>query len=517
MNTQRQALPIGIQTLQKMREGRYYYIDKTPLVMGLINDGNHYFLSRPRRFGKSLLIDTFKELFEGNEPLFRGLAVHEHWDWSVHYPVLRFSFGSGNFATADALQQSLGAQLDHLEQQAGFHSGYHGAPERFQALLHHLSQQTGQRVVVLIDEYDKPILDALDYPDIAKANRDFLRGFYGTIKDHDAHVRFSFLTGVSKFSKVSLFSGLNNLNDITLDQRYSTLCGYTDHDIDTVFAPELQGLDRETIRAWYNGYNWLGEGVYNPFDILQLFDKREFRSYWFETGTPTFLVKTLARRHVTTPQLECLVSDEELLSHFDVENMSVEALMFQTGYLTIRQRDHIEGQYYYTLGYPNQEVYQSLNNSMLKYLVQDEGLQVRQRLQLRQLLLANDFDGLKRLFQSFFAGIPYHWYTNNDIQQFEGYYASVFYSYFAALGLNVTVEDCTHLGRLDMTLKFNGQIYLFEFKVVELVPEGRALQQIKERDYAAKYRSLGQPIHLVGVEFSKDSRNVVAFAVEQAN
>lgn len=508
---QRSQLPIGVQTFQKIRNNNYYYVDKSALILDLIQNGTHYFLSRPRRFGKSLLIDTIKELFEGNETLFQGLAIQPHWDWSTQIPVIRLSFGSGNFNNPDYLPKNLSAQLDRLEAQFKFSSGYSTSSERFQALLQHLTLQTGHTVVVLIDEYDKPILDAIEKSDVAQLNRDFLRGFYSTIKDNDAYVRFTLLTGVSKFSKVSLFSGLNNLNDITLDARYSSLCGYTDNDIDTVFAAELDSLDREQIREWYNGYNWLGEGVYNPFDILQLFDKREFHNYWFETGTPTFLINLLRDNHIPSPTLNQLSSDEALLSNFDVNNMPIEAVMFQTGYLTIKKRENIEGNWFYELGYPNREVYQSLNNSLLKNLVQNDGLQVRQRLQLRNLLLVNDFDGLKQLFQSFFSSIPHHWYTNNNIQQYEGFHASVFYSYFAALGLDVTVEDCTNLGRLDMTLKFNKQIYLFEFKVVEMVPEGKALQQLIDKDYAAKYRHHNQPIHLIGVEFSKDNRNLVQF------
>nr|CAA6804118.1 MAG: FIG00914433: hypothetical protein [uncultured Thiotrichaceae bacterium] len=518
MNTAtRKQLPIGIQTFSEIRRNNYYYVDKTHLAAQLVQDGKHYFLSRPRRFGKSLFLDTLKELFEGNKALFEGLSVYEHWDWSVQYPVLRFSFGSETFTTTESLANSLDEQLTYMEREAGLTPTFIHAGGRFSELIRHLEKQHEQPIVILIDEYDKPILDALDYPDVAKANSDFLRGFYGTIKDYDAHIRFSFLTGVSKFSKVSLFSGLNNLYDITLSPEFSNICGYTDNDIDTVFAPELKDLDREEIRDWYNGYHWLGEGVYNPFDILQLFKRREFKNYWFETGTPSFLVKVLAKRHIVTPLLDQLSSDDELLSSFDVDEMSIEALMFQTGYLTIKKRELLEGNYFYTLGYPNREVYQSLNNSLLKHLVQDGGAQVRQRLQLRKLLLANDFDGLKALFHSFFSSIPHHWYTNNDIQHFEGFYASVFYSYFAALGLDVTVEDCTNHGRLDMTLKFNSQVYLFEFKVVEIVPEGNALQQLKDKAYADKYRDLGWPIHLVGVEFSRDERNVVGFEVEQGS
>ena len=269
--TDRKRLPIGIQTFREIREDDHYYVDKTGLIQQLIGGGKHYFLSRPRRFGKSLLLDTLKELFEGNEPLFQGLAIHDHWDWSVKYPVLRFSFGRKNYRQQEALEESLHQQLSQFEEHFQLERHFEDAGSRFADLLEKIKQQTGLSIVVLIDEYDKPILDALEYPEVAKANRDFLRGFYGTIKDYDAHIRFSFLTGVSKFSKVSLFSGLNNLEDITLVPAFSTVCGYTDDDIDTVFAAELPGLDRQEIRDWYNGYHWLGEGVYNPFDILQLF------------------------------------------------------------------------------------------------------------------------------------------------------------------------------------------------------------------------------------------------------
>ena len=512
--SQQKKLPIGIQTFSEIRKDNHYYVDKTALALDLINRGKHYFLSRPRRFGKSLFLDTLKEIFEGNEPLFQDLSIHERWDWSVKYPVLRFSFGSGNFTDPYYLQHNLMAQLDKLETQAGSESGYSTCPERFQYLIRHLHQQTGLPVVVLVDEYDKPILDALQDAAVARKNRDFLRGFYGTIKDHDAHIKFTFLTGVSKFSKVSLFSGLNNLKDITLDPRYSTLCGYTDDEIDTVFEPELPGLDRSKIRSWYNGYNWLGEGVYNPFDILQLFDNREFGNYWFETGTPTFLVNLLFERHIPSLALDSMNSSSSMLSSFDVDDMTTEALLFQTGYLTIKKQRQVGGQMYYTLGYPNQEVYQSLNELLLSTFTQNKSAQSDQSILLYDLLAANDFDGLEGLFHSFFASIPHHWYTSNDIQTFEGFYASVFYSYFAALGLDVIVEDCTNHGRLDMTLQFNKQVYLFEFKVVELVPKGKALQQIKDNRYADKYRGLKLPIHLIGVEFSKEDRNIVGFEVE---
>ena len=329
-------------------------------------------------------------------------------------------------------------------------------------------------------------------------------------------MKFTFLTGVSKFSKVSLFSGLNNLKDITLDPRYCAICGYTEADLDTVFAPELPGLDRGAIRDWYNGYRWRGEeSVYNPFDILLLFDKREFDAWWFETGTPAFLVETLFRRRITSVSLDGMLGSNELLSAFDVEFIGTEALLFQTGYLTIAEEEDLGGEVLYRLGYPNREVRQSLNRSLLRYLVKDPTRQMSNSVRLYRLLEANDFAGLAALFHAFFASIPYEWYTNNDVARYEGYYASVFYSYFAALGLDITVEDSTSHGRLDMAVVFNDNVYLFEFKVVELAGEGAAMAQLRSRGYADKYRHLGQPVHLVAVEFSRDARNLVAFEAVQ--
>ena len=353
----RRRLPIGIQTFRTIREEDCYYVDKTAHVRRLVDEGTHYFLSRPRRFGKSLFVDTLKELFEGNEALFRGLAVHDHWDWSARHPVLRLSFGGGLFREPGGLQASVMAQLDDVEREAGAVSDCPTAPERLRDVLAALHRRAGRRVVVLVDEYDKPILDALDVPDVARANRDFLRGLYAMIKDCDAHVRFAFLTGVSRFSKVSLFSGLNNLTDITLEPAYSAVCGYTDEDVDTVFAPELAGLDRQAIRDWYNGYSWLGAAsVYNPFDILLLFRRRKFDAYWFETGTPTFLVETLFERRVSSIALGEMVAGSDLLSVFDVDEMATEALLFQTGYLTIKGEEDLGGEPVYRLGYPNREV-----------------------------------------------------------------------------------------------------------------------------------------------------------------
>ena len=513
----RRKLPIGIQTFREIREEGCYYVDKTAFIQRLAHEGKHYFLSRPRRFGKSLLVDTLKELFEGNEALFRGLEVHDRWDWSVRHPVVRLDFSGGDFTKPDHLPANVMEQLAAIERREGVRPEYATASGRFSHLIEMLRERAGQRVAVLVDEYDKPILDALEKPEVARANRDYLRGLYSTIKFADAHVKFTLLTGVSKFSKVSLFSGLNNLTDITLDPRYSAICGYADADLDKVFAPELPGLDREAIRNWYNGYSWLGEDkVYNPFDVLLLFFNRKFGAYWFETGTPTFLIDTLVARGVGSLDLDDMIGSDDLLSTFDIDHIATESLLFQTGYLTILQAEPRGGKMFYRLGYPNQEVRQSLNESLLNRLTNDPSLRVRHSVRLYDLLLANDFDGLEALFKAFFSSIPYQWHTKNDMADYEGYYASVFYSCFAALGLDVTVEDSGSRGRLDMAVRFNGNVYLFEFKVVENAAEGGAMAQPRERGYADKYRHLGWPIHWVAVEFSKKTRNLAAFEATPA-
>ena len=508
-------LPIGIQTFRKLREQDCYYVDKTAYVQRLLHEDTHYFLSRPRRFGKSLFLDTLKEVFEGNEALFAGLYIRERHDWSKRHPVVRLSFGGGSFVERGTLEANVMEQIAAAERRAGLVSEYLTAPGRFANLLEALHGQTGQRVAVLVDEYDKPILDALvDAPEVARANRDYLRGLYGVIKDSDAHVRFTFLTGISKFSKVNLFSQLNNLTDLTLDPVYSSICGYTEDDLDTVFAPELAGLDRERVREWYNGYGWRGaEKVYNPYDVLLLLRRREFAAHWFETGTPAFLVDTLFERRVSSVSLDRTVSTTELLSAFDVGKIGTEALLFQTGYLTITGEEELGGMALYRLGYPNREVRQSLNRVLLRHLVHDAERQTGNSMRLARLLAAHDCAGLQELFQAFFASIPYEWHTSNDIANYEGYYASVFYSYFAALGYEIAVEESSSHGRLDMAVRTAGHVYLFEFKVAEMSPPGSALAQLQERDYAAKYRGSGEPIHLIGVEFSRRTRNVTAFEV----
>lgn len=515
---QRRKLPVGIQTFSDIREDDYYYVDKTPDIERLVNQNKYYFLSRPRRFGKSLLLDTLRCLFEGREGLFEGLYIHDKWDWQTCYPVIRISFSDGVIHSREALDQHIRELLDAETKRLGVTLENTTIAGRFRELIQQAHSTIGQRVVVLVDEYDKPILDNILDADLARELRDGLKNLYSVIKDADPHLHFVILTGVSKFSKVSLFSGLNNLNDITLDIAFATICGYTDTDIDTIFSPELSGLDRQAIKQWYNGYRW-GEAtvptVYNPFDVLLLFQKREFGPYWFESATPTFLVDVLKARGVFTPRLEKLQAKAQILGRFDVDDITTEGLLFQTGYITIKDvQEPMLGYRLYTLGFPNREVESSLNDLLLPVLGIGHSEAQTHQLALFDIFQHHDLVALEAHLKALYAGLPYDWYRNNPIAQYEGHYASVFYSHFAALGLNITVEDASHFGRVDMSIDVGGHVYLFEFKVVEQLPEGKALTQMKAKGYADKHRASGKPIHLIGVEFSSEKRQVVAFDVE---
>ena len=436
----------------------------------------------------------------------------------MRHPVVRLDLSSVNGRVVGDVDVDVGEQLDAIERAAGVEPRHATARGRLRHLIRTLHSRGGQRVVVLVDEYDKPILDALEEAEIARANRDYLRGLYSVIKSCDAHVRFCLLTGVSKFSKVSLFSGLNNLIDITLEPAYSAICGYTERDLDSVFGPELLGLDRERIRDWYNGYSWGSKvRVYNPFDALLLFRTREFRAWWFETGTPTFLIETLVSRGVPASSLDRMVVSESRLGAFDVGAIATEALLFQTGYLTLGGREQRRGKWLYRLVYPNREVRQSLNECLADALTGDPLRRDADCDRLDRLLETADFDGLERLFRSVLAGIPYQWHGGNRIARYEGYYASVLYTYFLGLpAAEVTVEDSSSRGRLDMAVRAYGRVYLLEFKVRERSRAGSAMAQLKERGYAEKYRHLGEPVHLMGLEFSTETRNLVGFEVEPA-
>jgi len=518
---ERHPLPIGIQTFSILREEGCYYVDKTPLIRELIRSGRHYFLSRPRRFGKSLLVDTLQELFQGNESLFRGLDIHPHWDWSVRHPVVHLSFGGGNYDNPGSLENNLLNQLNIIERRCGM-SGAESlsGPEKLQDLLDRLHHETGKRVVVLVDEYDKPVLDVIDNSEMATVNRKYLRGLYGTIKDCANDVRFVFVTGVSMFTKTSLFSELSNLDNISLDPAFAAICGYTDSDLDTVFAPELPGLDRDEIRRWYNGYHWLGKDkLYNPYDLLLLFRKREFKAHWFETGSPEFLFRLLLEKQVSPMELEGRMADEKLISKFDAGNIGVDSLLFQTGYLTITGEERRGPRTLYRLDYPNYEVRQSLNQGLLEHLAGQDTEVAGQGDELARLLGENNFPGFAKKFRSFLTGVPYPWHGSGDFGRYEAWYAGMLYMGFRATGVDLRVEDMSSQGRSDMVVFHDGQIFVFEFNMLRdgvKVDEAldRAIAQIRERGYAEKYWDRGEPIHLIGMVFDQKMRSLLEIRAE---
>jgi hypothetical protein len=509
-------LPIGIQTFSEIIKEKYCYVDKTALIGDLVKEGKYYFLSRPRRFGKSLLVSTLKSVFSGQKELFEGLYLEKDWDWNVEYPVIDISFGGGVFENRKILDKTIQSILNKHALNNNLKLTEDSVHLKFRELIQHLSTKHNQRVVILVDEYDKPILDNIEKPDIAIDIREGLKNLYSVIKDSDAYVKFALLTGVSKFSKVSLFSGLNNLKDITLDKRYATLCGYTEKEIKQVFADYLTGVDFEQLRNWYDGYNFLGERVYNPYDVLLYLDTRVFKNYWFETGSPSFLIKLIQDRQYLVPELEKIEASEELLGSFDVDNITLETILFQTGYLTIEQTEDLGGEMFYMLCYPNREVKASLSNYILNYMTDAPVAKARNKRGVYYALKNVDIDALNDIFQAFFASIPHDWYRKNQLAGYEGYYASIFYCYFTALGLTVTAEDVTNKGQIDLTVRMNNLVYIIEFKVIDdRRSAGSALKQIKEKEYHDKFRQKGLEIYLIGVEFDKEDRNIVGFEWEK--
>jgi hypothetical protein len=514
----RKKLPIGIQTFSEIIEQGYCYADKTHLIEHMVTSGKYYFLSRPRRFGKSLLISTLASLFRGERALFAGLAIEPHWDWSQSFPVIHISFGSGTMDSREALDSRLRHILRMNEEQHGLAVNQEqDIPGRFLDLILALRETFNQPVVLLIDEYDKPILDNLvaGRDEVAIAVRDALKGFYAVIKDSDPHIRFVLLTGVSKFSKVSLFSGLNNLEDITLTPRYASLCGYTDAELRQVFVDWLDGVDMQQVRHWYNGYNFDGEPVYNPFDVLLYLKERDFRSFWFETGNPSFLLRVLQDRKISAPDLRQVRASSALLSSFDVHSIEPEALLFQTGYLTIKQRHNRGALIAYELDFPNFEVRTSFHDSLLRWLNHNGSAQERNFDQLYDVLESGNPEELRDIFHAFFASIPHDWYRNNQLAHYEGYYCSIVYCYFLALGLEVIAEDATSKGRIDMTVKLGQRVFIIEFKVVEMEGDSSAMAQIEAKGYAEKYADEGE-VWLVGVSFNSEQRNIVGFEVKRA-
>jgi len=354
-------------------------------------------------------------------------------------------------------------------------------------------------VVVLIDEYDKPILNVIEDIDQARENREFIKGFYEVLKDLDRYLKFVFLTGISKFTKASIFSGLNMLEDISLTPEFGDICGYTQQNIENEFKEYLKDVNLEDVKIWYNGYNFLGEKVYNPFDILKFIKNNyKFQNYWWESGNPSYLIKLLKQNNYSIPELENIIVGEEIVSSFDIEKIKLEVILFQAGYLTIDKQIQKRHRIEYKLKVPNLEVQISLNNLFIDYLTNEIKSHIKR--DIYYSLLDGNVEKFIETMKNLFASIPYNNYVKNNIGEYEGYYASVFYAYLAGSGLNIIAEDVTNSGRIDLTIKFDDKVYIIEFKLGK-----NALAQIKEKKYYEKYSG---EIYLIGIEFDEEIKNI---------
>ncbi len=511
-------LPIARTEINQIIEGNFCYVDKTKFIKQLVDDGQrYYFLSRPRRFGKSLFVDTLRAVFEGEKELFKGLYIENNWDWTVKYPIISISFGGGTVKNTTELNQSIDYTLrqNAEDHQVELLETY--IPKKFNELIKKLNKKYEQPVVILIDEYDKPILDNLTKKNVEEI-RNELASFYSVLKDASKYLKFVFLTGVSKFSKTSIFSKLNNITDISLIEKYADICGYTQTDLETVFEEHLEGVDLEKVKRWYNGYNFLGQNVYNPYDILLFLWNKKYKPHWFETGTPTFLLELIKKRKFYIPNLENIEISDSQMGDFDINNIELDVLLYQTGYLTIGKTASFNDETIYYLKIPNEEVKRGLNSYFLR-MFYASGVNSFERTSLSKKIYYALFDQkpqeLEAAFYTFFSQIPIDWYRKNDIAHFEGFYSSMFYAFFAALGFNIIAEDITNKGKIDLTVIMEKSIYIFEFKM-KTNPKN-ALQQIKDKKYADKYLQENKEIYLIGIEFDEEAKNISKFEYEKFN
>lgn len=506
-------LPIAKTEIRAIAEGNFLYVDKTRYIKELVDDGHvYYFLSRPRRFGKSLFVDTLRAAFAGEKEWFKGLYLENNWDWDTKYPVISISFGSGTVESRRELQLKMDEKIQFAKEKYQIDSlKSETLSGRFEEIIIALNEKFQLPVVILIDEYDKPILDNLTKENVSEIH-DQLSSFYSVLKDASPYLKFVFLTGVSRFSKTSIFSKLNNITDISLVEKYADICGITQNDLESVFADYLHDVDLEQTKIWYDGYNFRGSNLYNPYDILMFLWEKRYKPYWFETGTPTFLLELIKQRQYYLPDLESVKVTESQMNEFDIANIDIEVLLFQAGYLTIKNEKRVGSKFQYELELPNLEVKMGLTDYLLRMFYASSQTATDQTNFSENVYYAisrNRPQDLEQAFLTFFAGIPHDWYRNNDIARFEGFFSSMFYAFFAAQGFQVIPEDTTNKGRIDLTIITEKGIFVFEFKM-KTNPKN-ALEQIIEKNYHQKYLSAGKEIFLVGIEFDEEKKNISRF------
>jgi hypothetical protein len=511
-------LPIGVQDFEKLRKGDYLYVDKTALIYQLVSTGSYYFLSRPRRFGKSMLLSTLHAYFSGKKELFEGLAIEKLEKNWTKYPVLHLDLNLIQKGDDKALDSILNDTLCEWEELYGSRESEMTFSLRFKGVIQRARQLTGQRVVILVDEYDKPILQTIDNEALQERFRSTLKNFYGVLKSEDKNIRFAFLTGVTKFGKVSVFSDLNNLYDISLDRPYTPICGITDEELDTVFAPYIERLAsvmnqsydqvREVLRVNYDGYHFCEDsvGIYNPFSILCTFQSNKIKSYWFETGTPSYLVYLLKKHNFNLEKMATAECDADVLNSVDSQSTNPIPVIYQSGYLTIKDYDPRFG--IYKLGFPNVEVedgfmkfllpyYSPINRSQSAFYVASFVKDVE----------AGKVDEFFKRLSSLFADTPYEL-----IKDLENHYQNVLFIVAKLMGFYVKAEYHTSEGRIDLVLQTADYTYVMEFKLNGTAEE--ALAQINDKNYALPFAADNRKLVKVGVNFSSKTRNIERWIIE---
>lgn len=513
-------LPLDTSSFRRLREEGYIYIDKTRWLYKMIEEGTAYFFARPRRFGKSLTVSTLHELFKGNRELFNGLWIYDKWEFEK-YPVVVFDFnridGSGPQSLRNDLKQIVLSYCKFFDLDADLEGSL---PLAFARLLTKLSEKFNQKAIILIDEYDKPIIDHLGLGEerlkAAEENRDILRNFFGVLKDQEVVnvVKFTFVTGVSRFVKVSIFSEWNNLIDITMNREYADFLGYTEAEIEKYFDDYLdifcreKGFDRkqcmEMIRYWYDGYRFSLESdkkVYSPISLMYCLKEGEFKNYWFKTATPTLLVNLLRQKDYYIPKLEDIKITENLLDAFDIKNIRIEPLLFQSGYLTIKaMEDDI-----IFLAYPNQEVKKSFSEILMQYLFETTPDTFYLAGKLGKAFEQEDFEGIRAHIDSIFASIPYPLYGEKNKLN-EAYFHTIIYLSLSLIGYNAKSELLTSRGRLDIAIEFKNKVYIIEFKCNQSADKG--IEQIKEKGYVDNWRGRGKKVILCGINFDTEKRGI---------
>ena len=510
--------PIGIQNFEKIRKDGYFYIDKTTQVYQLVKSGSYYFLSRPRRFGKSLLISTLEAYFQGKKELFQGLAIEKlEKDW-VKRPILHIDLNTEKYENPESLDNILNDTVYKWEKIYGTEISETSLPLRFKGIIQRAYEQTGHRVAILVDEYDKPMLQAIGNEELQKSFRSTLQAFYSVIKTMDGCIKFTLLTGVTKFGKISVFSALNNLMDLSMWNEYNAICGITEQELHDNFEEginelaQAQGMTYDEVCAelkeCYDGYHFVEDsvGIYNPFSLLNTFAKRKFGNYWFETGTPTYLVELLKMHNYDLHRMANIETDEDTLNSVDSSSSDPIPVIYQSGYLTIKGYDSRFGTY--RLGFPNREVEEGFMRFLLPFYADTNKVDAPfQIIKFVREVESGDYDSFLRRLQSFFADTPYEL-----VRDLELHYQNVLFIVFKLIGFYVKAEYHTSQGRIDLVLQTDRFIYVMEFKLDGTAEE--ALRQIDEKKYALPFATDPRQLFRIGINFSNEMRNIERWVVE---